>query len=86
LIPGFYEASRIIRVQKPFLSISRGTGCSRSGVFWTRSQDGEGAKTRSEWSHDGETNVAEGICRFPARGLSKIQPEFSITGRDRSNN
>ena len=40
-----------------------GMGCSRSGVFWTRSQDGEGAKTRSERSHDGEASVAEGICR-----------------------
>ncbi|RLB39105.1 MAG: hypothetical protein DRH12_11935, partial [Deltaproteobacteria bacterium] len=36
----------------------RGTGCSRSGVFWTRSQDGEGAKTRSERSHDGVVSVA----------------------------
>ena len=24
---------------------ARETGCSRGGVFWSRSQDGEGAKT-----------------------------------------
>jgi len=52
-----------------FVSESRGTGCSRSGVFWTRSQEGGGAKIRSEQSHDGVASVAEGICRFPARDV-----------------
>jgi len=57
---------KLISVQKPRFGISRGAGCSRSGVFWTRSQEGEGAKIRSERSHDGVASVAEGICRFPA--------------------
>jgi len=63
----------------------RGTGCSRSGVFWTRSQEGEGAKIRSQRSHEGGANVAEGICRSPARNLpfaSMILGIFTVNVHD----
>jgi len=64
---------KIINIgQEDLASEGRGTGCSRSGVFWTRSQEGEGAKIRSERSHEGGANVAAAICRFPALNFSFV--------------
>jgi len=37
--------------------------------FGPKAQEGGGAKIRSERSHDGVANEAEGICRFPAQDV-----------------
>ncbi len=64
-------------VQSWFQIQRRGTGCSRSGVFWTHSQDGEGAKTRSERSHEGVASVAPVCLRqggnMPFSCVNKLQ-------------